>query len=89
MLHFEWDNSKAASNLLKHRVSFPEAISVFCDPLAITESDDDHVEQRFFTIGQSVRARILVVVHTDDGETIRIISARKATARERSEYEDG
>jgi len=89
MLQFEWDKSKAITNFVKHGVTFAEASSVFFDPLALTQTDDTRGEPRFFTVGQSLRARILVVVHTDNDETIRIISARQATARERSEYEDG
>ena len=71
-------------------MTFEEAVAAFSDPLSLTEHDNRHATvPRFLTIGRSSQARILVVVHTDDGETIRIISARQATARERKDYEDG
>jgi uncharacterized DUF497 family protein len=90
MFHFEWDPRKALSNWWKRRVTFEEAVEAFSDPLSLTEQDDRHAgEPRFFTIGRSSQAHILVVVHTDDSETVRIISARRATTRERKDYEDG
>ena len=91
MFKFEWDNQKAASNLLKHGVSFEEAVSVFGDGLALTFSDTDHseVEDRSRTYGMSNKTRLLVVVHTERGIGIRIISARKATRYEKSIYENG
>jgi uncharacterized DUF497 family protein len=90
MLHFEWDPAKAASNLLKHGVSFAEAVTVLLDPLSLTDEDPTHpTEIRWLTVGTSFQARILVVVHTDDDDTVRIISARKATASERRNYEEG
>ena len=90
MFRFEWDPRKALSNGSKHHVTFEEAVEVFSYPLSLTERDDRHAgAPRFFTMGRSSQARILVVEHTDDGETIRIISARQATARERKDYEDG
>lgn len=86
---FQWDAKKAASNLKKHGIDFREAATVFKDPLSITFPDPNHseLEQRFLTIGQSVRARILVIAHTENGDTIRIISSRKTTRREQSFYE--
>jgi uncharacterized protein len=86
---FDWDDGKARSNWAKHRVSFEEATTVFSDPLAMTIDDPDHslVEDRLVTFGLSDFGRLLVVCHTDDGETIRIISARAATRRERRAYE--
>jgi uncharacterized DUF497 family protein len=89
-VNFEWDPDKASRNRQKHRVSFHEAATVFGDALAITYSDPDHSvsEQRFITIGSSNSTRILVVAHTDRGNNIRIISARKATSRERKHYEE-
>jgi uncharacterized protein len=89
-VNFEWDPHKASRNRQKHRVSFHEAATVFGDALAITYSDPDHSvsEQRFITIGSSNSTRILVVAHTDRGNNIRIISARKATSRERKHYEE-
>ncbi len=91
MLIFEWDAHKALRNLARHGVSFEEAATVFGDPLSLTIEDPLHStdEDRFVTIGQSVRGRALVVVHTDRGDALRIISARVATARERDAYEEG
>jgi len=88
-MHFEWDRAKADANRRKHRVSFDEAVSVFYDPLSATFPDPDssRTEERLVTIGQSSRQRLLVVVHTEQGETIRIISARLATAHERKRHE--
>ena len=90
-LEFEWDEDKAKTNLKKHRVSFEEASSVFGDPLALTIPDPLHSEEedRFVTLGESHRHRLLVVVSTDRGNKIRIISARVATRRERKDYEKG
>ena len=89
-LSFEWDENKASSNFAKHRVSFDEASSVFGDPLSITISDPAHsqAEDRFIIIGNSHRQKLLVVVHTDRGDNIRIISARRASRRERKTYEE-
>lgn len=86
----EWDNTKAKRNLRKHGVSFEEAATVFTDPLSSTIEDPLHSEHenRFVIVGQSIRGRLLVVVHTDRGDKIRIISARVATAREREQYEE-
>ena len=91
MVEFEWDATKAAVNLRKHRVSFPEAATVLEDPLSTTFPDDAHStdERRFVTIGVSDQARILVVAHTERNDTMRIISARRATRREREFYEQG
>ena len=90
-LEFEWDEDKAKTNLNKHGVSFEEASSVFGDPLALTIPDPLHSEEedRFITLGESHRRRLLVVVSTDRGNKIRIISARAATRRERKDYEEG
>lgn len=86
-----WDANKARSNLRKHRVAFEEAASVFRDAFSVTIDDPLHSvdERRFITIGRSERERTLVVVHSEIGETIRIISARIATRRERRNYEEG
>jgi len=91
MFKFEWDNQKAQSNLLKHGVAFDEAVSVFGDALALTFSDPDHSmdEDRSRTYGVSNKARLLVVVHTDRRNSIRIISARKATRYEKNIYKNG
>jgi uncharacterized DUF497 family protein len=85
-----WDSRKAKQNLRRHRVAFEEAATVFTDPLSSTIEDPLHSEEedRFVIIGESIRRRILVVVHTDEGDTIRIISARVATAFERKQYEE-
>ncbi len=90
-MEFEWDPEKAARNWVKHGVSFHEAATVFGDPLAITYHDPDHSEdeERFLTFGHSNEGHLLVVSHTDRGERTRIISARRATRRERKIYEDG
>ena len=89
-LSFEWDEVKARSNLSKHGVSFVEATTVFGDPLSLTISDPAHSEHedRFIIVGMSTRQRLLVVVHTERGDNIRIISARRATKQERKSYEE-
>ena len=88
---FEWDRLKAANNLKKHGVSFDEAKSAFADPLSLTIDDPYHSdsEDRFVTIGRSDSERLLIVVHTDRDELIRIISAREATKGEMKQYEEG
>jgi len=89
-LQFSWDPQKAAGNLRKHRVGFPEAATAFADPLSLTIPDPDHSvgEERFVLIGQSERRRLVVVAHVERGDLIRIISARLATRRERKTYEE-
>jgi uncharacterized DUF497 family protein len=91
MFRFEWDYQKAESNLLKHGVSFDEAVSVFADALALTFADTDHVESedRSRTYGISNKGRLLVVVHTERRNNVRIISARKATRYEEGIYDQG
>lgn len=86
-----WDPRKAAANLKKHSVSFEEASTVFSDRLALTGADPDHSvgQARWITFGESVRGRLLVVAHTEEGDIIRIISARAATRREKRLYEEG
>ena len=88
---FRWDPEKARANLRKHGVAFEEAASVFRDTLSTTINDPRHSfgENRFVTPGRSDRSRTLVVVHSDSGHAIRIISARLATRRERKRYEEG
>jgi uncharacterized protein len=88
-MHFESDRAKADANRRKHRVTFNEAVSVFYDPLSATFPDPDSspTEERLIIVGQPSRQRPLVVVHTERGETIRIISARLATAHERKRHE--
>ena len=90
-LVFEWDEQKARRNLAKHAVSFDEAATVFADVLSLTIEDPLHStdEQRFVTTGESNRNCLLVVVHADRGDRIRIISARQATPRERRTHEEG
>jgi len=87
-LTFEWDEKKAKQNIKKHKVSFEEAATVLADPLSLTIPDPLHSEEedRFVTMGTSIRGRLLVVVHTERGDAIRIISARLATRRERRAY---
>jgi hypothetical protein len=89
-LLFEWDPGKARNNLAKHGVSFDEASTAFRDALSKTISDPLHAEDedRFVLIGLSYRDRLLVVVHTERGHRIRIISARPATRAERRRYEE-
>lgn len=89
-LQFTWDPQKAAANLRKHGVGFPEAATAFADPLSLTVPDPDHSvgEERFVLIGQSERRRLVVVAHVARGNLIRIISARLATRRERKTYEE-
>jgi len=89
MLIFEWDFNKAKTNLEKHSVSFEEASTAFRDPLSLTIDDPLHSrdEKRLVLIGMSYNNHLLVVVHTERGDNIRIISARKATKKERKYYE--
>jgi uncharacterized protein len=88
---FTWDNRKARQNVRKHGIVFEEAATVFGDPLSLTVDDPSHSddEERFVIVGESSQQRILVVVHTEREGTIRIISARVATPRERKTYEEG
>jgi uncharacterized DUF497 family protein len=90
MIDFEWDPSKARTNLRKHGVSFREAATVFRDSLSITAYDPDHSEEegRYITVGTSVSQRFLIVAHTDRGTRIRVISARELTRAERKAYEN-
>ncbi len=89
-LRFLWDPRKAGANQRKHRVGFPEAATAFDDLLSVTIPDPDHSveEQRFLLLGLSNRRRLLVVAFSERGEAIRIISARRATRRERRTYEE-
>jgi uncharacterized DUF497 family protein len=88
-MKFTWDRRKSRANLEKHGVLFAEAATVFGDPLAASISDPDHSEgeERFVTIGCSARNRLIVVCHTEEGDTVRIISAREANSHERKTYE--
>jgi uncharacterized protein len=89
-MKFEWDESKAAKNLSKHRVKFEEAQTVFDDPLYVDFYDPDHSnnEERYLIIGQSNRGRLLIVSYTERGTSIRLISARELTQSEREAYEE-
>ena len=90
-MKFEWDPAKAAENAAKHGVSFEEAATVFRDTLSVTGLDPDHSidEERLVIFGVSASGRLLVVAHTERGDTIRIISARPTTPAERKIYEEG
>ena len=89
-MDFEWDPEKAAANLEKHGVDFADAVGVLFDDFALTLDNEHPTEERFVTIGSDPLNRILVVVFTWRGDTtIRLISARKATASERRSYEAG
>lgn len=86
---FEWNQEKAAGNIKKHGVSFDEAVTVFWDENALIINDPDHSEDedRFILLGMSENLRVLVVIHCERGNTIRLISARTATKQERKQYE--
>jgi len=90
-MRFEWDKNKAESNFLKHGITFEEAVTIFADPYLLFTKDSRHSEQeeREWAIGESESVSMLVIVFTMRGENIRIISARKATKRERKSYEEG
>jgi uncharacterized DUF497 family protein len=89
-MEFEWDRNKAISNLSKHGISFEEAKTVFDDSLYIDFYDPDHSygEDRYIIVGESQQGRLLIVSYTERGNTIRLISAREATSRERKVYEE-
>jgi len=90
-MQFDWDSTKAATNLSKHGVSFDEAKTVFDDQLYVDFYDPDHSdgEQRYIIIGQSQQGRLLMVSYTESNDTIRIISSREVTRTEREAYEEG
>jgi uncharacterized DUF497 family protein len=90
-LTFEWDEAKARENLKKHKVGFDEGKTIFNDPFLLTFPDIDtsDAEERYVNIGLSIRDRVLVLIHTERQGKIRIISCRKASARERRHYEEG
>ena len=87
-MFFEWDPDKARTNLRKHRVDFADAVAVFDDPRALTHEHFVRGELRFATIGLDVLSRLLVVVWTQRDDTIRLISARRATRSESKHYQD-
>ena len=90
MLLFEWDPAKARRNIETHGISFDEASTAFKDTLSVTIHDPLHSyeEDRFVLVGNSHRNRLLVIVHTERRNKIRIISARRATKKERKRYEE-
>ena len=90
-MNYEWDEVKAQLNIAKHGVSFDEAATVFCDEYGLVVFDEDHSddEERFYLLGMSRKDRILLVAHCyRSNDIIRIISARKATIREKAQYKE-
>ncbi len=90
-VHFEWDARKARRNQQKHGISFLEAVTAFADPYGIPSYDPDHSEDedRFLWIATAASGRVLAIIHTERGPTIRLISARLATRQERTQYAEG
>ena len=88
-MDFEWDEKKATVNRRSHGIDFADASTVFDDPLALTVSDTSSDEERFATLATDALGRVLVVVYTWREQTVRLISARKATQRERQHYDRG
>ena len=88
-LTFEWDPRKERSNLAKHGVGFEQTSTIFGDRSSLTIPDPEHsqTEERYITIGRTFTDKLLVVVHTERGNNIRLISARRASRRERRFYE--
>jgi uncharacterized DUF497 family protein len=88
-LIFEWDDNKGTANAIKHGVAFTEAGTIFGDEQSITIPDFKHSqkEPRFITMGMSQNGRLLIVIHTDRGNHLRITSARPASRKERKQYE--
>ncbi len=87
-MRFQFDPTKAANNLRKHGVSFADAEGVFFDPLAIHREDPDaEGEERFVAVGLGSAGQFLVVVYVFRGDEVRVISARRATRREVTDYE--
>ena len=91
---FDWDPNNASSNVMKHKVAFDDAMTMFADPLALSRMDDDSsaIEERWITVGASLNGNLLLIVHTSvelspDRTLVRIISARKASKHERRHYE--
>ncbi len=87
-MKFEWDPKKAERNRRKHGVEFVDAVIVFDDDRAITLVDENPWEERYVTFGMDAQGRVLAVSYAVRESTIRIISVRKATSRERAQYED-
>ena len=90
-LRFAWDVTKALANVRRHGITFAEAATAFGDPLSITIPDPAHSvdEEHFILIGRTVQHNVVVVAHVERGDTIRLISARPASRRERIDYEEG
>ena len=91
MVEFEWNPDKEQLNVRKHGVDFPEAATVFGDPLELTIADPDHSvgEFRYLSVGRSSLGRLLVVSYTEREQRIRIVGARVASPKERRQYESG
>ena len=93
MIKFEWNTDKAVTNIKKHGVSFEEAKSVFFDDFAVQffDQENSRTEDRFLMLGMSNETNLLLICHCerDDGNTIRVISARKATKNESKNYQRG
>ena len=90
VMRIRWDPQKAEANFRKHRIRFSDAETVLFDPMTLTiENQIIDQEQRFLSVGSDAVGRILVIVYTYHGDTIRLISARKATSKERKYYEKG
>ena len=89
-IRFVWDPKKAAENFRKHGVEFSEAVTVFADPLARIHEDPVHSvgEKREIIVGHSSSSQLLLVFFTERGRVVRLISARRATRRERKDYEE-
>jgi len=89
-MDFEWDPAKGEANAAKHGIPFGQAATVFADPLPVTAADPDHSadESRFITVGASATGSLLIVAHTDRRDTVRLVSARRLTRRERNAYAD-
>jgi uncharacterized DUF497 family protein len=87
-VEFEWDPNKAEANRRKHGVEFLDAVIVFDDDRGVTLLDENPREERYVTFGRDAQGRVLAVSYALHGNTIRIISARKATSRERTQYEE-
>ena len=90
MINFIWDKNKAKLNFVKHNLSFEEAATVFADPLAFVFDDDEHsrTEERALIIGHTKKNKVIIVSFTERDQHIRIISARKATKKEKQDDEE-
>ena len=86
-MKLEWDRHKAVANRKKHGIDFADAVAILHDELAVTIRDEHFDEERYITMGTDALGRVLVLVWTWHGERLRLISARKATPRERRQYE--